>query len=221
MKRLLIAFIMVGLVFNIAGARKKDKAGKIDKGVYFDKKHDFSLVIPKEWNASIKKSKSKTRLILTKKQYDIPTQFQHAPSYTQVPRVTVYVDTTSMKLSWFIDSLLSDKYKSKQKSKMLQEFQILFGDYRPRKRSKMSVGKVDGIRIAGERRYTIQVQRAGPDADKADVVTDFFGGSMFFTKKDNQIYIFHFICEKRYFKDIEQDFVKLLKGFSFPEEEKK
>lgn len=213
MKRLLIAFLMVSLAFNVAAARKKNKAGEIEDGVYYDKKHDFSLVIPDEWDTSIKKDKSKLRLVLTKKQYDIPTHFQHAPSYTKVPKVIVYVDEIPMRLDWFVDSLLSDKYKSKKKKKMLEQFEILYGDYMPKKRSKMSVDDIEGIRICGERRYTIQVQRAGSEADKADVVSDFFGGSVFFTKVGDTLIAFHFICEKRYYKVLEQDFVNLLNGF--------
>jgi len=214
MKRYLIVFLAVLFAFGIASARKKDKAGRIENGVYNDNVYGFSMVIPDEWDSSIKKEEDPIRLILTKKQYDIPTQFQYAPNYTKAPKVTVLVDTTSMKLDWFVDSLLNDKYGSKQKKKILQNLEILYGDYVPKKNSKVSFGSTEGILISGERRYTIQVQRAGYESDKADVVTDYFGGSVFFAKKGNQLIMIHFICEKRYFSTLDQVFMKLLNGFT-------
>jgi hypothetical protein len=215
MRKALITLLIMAFVFNIAGARKKSKAGKIVDGVYTDKKHDFSLVIPDKWDKSIKKDKDKVRLVLTKKQFDIPNDYRHAPSYTQVPKVIVYVDTSSMNPTMFIDSLVSDKYKSKQKNKMFEEFKILYGDFIPKRKSKMSISDIEGMRISGERRYSINVQRRGIGGDLADLVSDYYGGSLFITKKDDNLIIFHFICEKRYFVTEDADFVKLLNGFKF------
>ncbi len=183
-----------------------------------DSKYGFSLAIPEGWDTSIKKDKYKTRLILTKKRYEIPSAYRHAPGYTQIPKATVYVDTTSMQLNMFIDSLLSDEYKSDQKNKMLEEFKILFGDFVQKTRTKTSLGETDGMLISGERRYTLRVQKAGFDSDEADLITDFYGGTIFSTKKDNLIFIIHFISENRYFSTENQDFLKLLNGFTILKE---
>jgi len=215
MRKVLIALLITAFVFNIAGARKKSKAGKIVDGIYTDKKYDFSLVIPDKWDKSVKKDKNNIRLVLTKKQYDIPNEYRHAQSYTQVPKVIIYVDTSSMTPMMFVDSLISDKFKSKQKNKMLEEFKILFGDFIQKKKSKMAIGDVSGMIVSGERRYSINVQRRGISGDMADLVSDYYGGSLFVTKKDNMLVIFHFICENRYFAAENADFIKLLKGFKF------
>jgi len=215
MKKTLMIILLVTLAFNICSARKRDKAGKIEDGIYYDKEYNFSLVVPDGWNTSIKKADSEVRLILTKDQYDIPIHFQHAPNYTKVPKVTVYVGDASMRLDWFVDSLLSDDYNSDQKKDMLNEFELLFGDYINTRRSKMTIGDVEGYLISGERRYTIQVQRAGSQADKADVVTDYYAGSLFLTEHDGKFIIFHFICERLYYKMLENEFLNMLKGFKF------
>jgi hypothetical protein len=218
MRRLFIFFLAFVLSFNFALARKKEKAGEMKDSVYYDNDYGFSLIVPDDWNSSIKKEKSNVRLILTKKQYDIPTEYTHAPSYTQVPKVTVYADTSSMPLQMFVDSLLSDEYKSKQKNDILQEFSLLFGDYIPKKTTKIKIGDVEGILNTGERQYSLQVQKAGYQADRADLVRDFYAGSMFFIKKDNHIIMLHFICERRYFANLEQGFMKLLDGFNLTED---
>jgi len=215
MKRVLIALLMMAVVCNIAFARKKNKAGTIKDGVYCDKQYEFCIAIPDKWDASIKKEKYKTRIVFTKKTFDIPPDYRHAPNYTQIPKAFVYVDTTSLALSLFIDSLLSDKYKSKQKNKMLDEMYLLYGDYAEKKRPKIKIGEIDGYLSTGERRYTLQVARAGVNADKADHVSDFYGGSIMFVKKDKTLYIVHFICEKRFFVNEHKDFLELLKGFEF------
>jgi hypothetical protein len=215
MKRILIAVVLAALVFNVATARKKDKAGKVKDGAYTDSKLNFSLKISEAWKYNIKKSNDNIRIVLTKKQYDIPTEFSHAPSYTQVPKVTVLADTTSISLDIFVDSLLSDKYKSDQKKSIVSEFPILYGDYRLKKRTKMSVEGNEGIMITAQMRYTLQVQRAGSQSDKADVVSDFYGGSVFFVKRGNDILMFHYICEWRYFDIYIQEFVHLIEGLKF------
>nr|MBN2278033.1 hypothetical protein [candidate division Zixibacteria bacterium] len=219
MKRLLISLFLVIFIFNICAARKKDKAGEIENGIFYDKDYNYSLVIPEGWSTSVKKGDSDIRLILTKDQYDIPIHFQHAPNYTQVPKVTVYAGPSMMNLDWFVDSLLSDVYKSDQKKDILNACEILYGNYISKRRSKISLGKIDGYLLAGERKYTIQVQRAGYESDKADVVTEFFAGDMFLTEHNGQLIIFHFICERLYYKMLEKEFLDLLNGFQFTDVE--
>jgi hypothetical protein len=213
MKKILIAILLAVFTFGISDAKKKDLAGDVENGVYTDATHNFSLAFPDAWNYSIKKSKSDVRLILSKKQYDIPIQFQHAPNYTTIPKVTVYVDTTSLPLEQFVDSLLSDKYKSKQKNDIISELKILYGNFQIKKKSKFAVGDLNGYRISAQLRYTIQVQRAGSESDKGDVVTDFYGGSIFFAKDGNNIYMLHLFCEWRYFDVLDQDFSKIVDSF--------
>ncbi|PKK83283.1 MAG: hypothetical protein CVT49_09290 [candidate division Zixibacteria bacterium HGW-Zixibacteria-1] len=207
MKRLVIALLAVGLVFNIALAKKKDKAGRLENGVYIDDSYNFSLPISEDvWNISIKKDKSPIRLILTKKVFDVPIVYTQDPGYTKTPKVTVYVDTTSWSAQLFVDSLLNDQFKSKQKKEILQNCEILYGDYKPKRKSKYQFGDVPGVLISGELQYTKQIP---------DVITDYYGGAIFFAKQDNNLYIFHLISENKYFSTEYEDFVTLLNGLKF------
>ena len=135
-KRLLIGFLILILAVNIAGARKRSKAGKIDDGVYTDAKFNFSFSINGTWDTSIKKGKKPVRITLVKKEYDIPMHFQHVPTYTTIPKITVYADTSSLGLKQFVDSLLADKFKSSQKKDILSEFKLIFGDFTLKKNSE-------------------------------------------------------------------------------------
>ncbi|MBN2227799.1 MAG: hypothetical protein JW763_10605 [candidate division Zixibacteria bacterium] len=217
MKKLIIVCVMVALICNVALARKKDKAGSVDDNVFTDSQYGYLLKVSDDWKYSIKKESDNTRLILTQKNYEIPTHFLHAPNYTTVPKVTVVVDTTSLPLKLFVDSLLLDEVNSKQRKDILAEFPLLYGDFQLKKRAQMSIGEVEGIRITGQQQYTIQVQRQGSESNLGDVVTDFYGGSVFFAKLDDEhIIMFHFICEWRYYESLDPVFENLLKGLQFP-----
>ena len=113
--------------------------------MFTDAKYDYSLKVSDDWKYSIKKNKDNTRLILTQKNYEIPTHFLHAPNYTTVPKVTIIVDTTSLPLKLFVDSILLEDVNSKQRKNILAEFPLLYGDFLLKKRAKMTIGDVEGI----------------------------------------------------------------------------
>ncbi len=215
MKRFIIAFVMTALVFSAAQARKKSKSGEVDGNTYTDGTYPFKITFNDLWKASTKKSDDPVRLILTEKKYDIPPAYTRVPNYTTTPKVTVMVDTTSLPLDMFVDSLLSDDYKSDEKKKILSEFPILYGDYQLRRRFKVPVGDGEGVQITLQLQYTISIQGAGSNSDRGEIVTDFQGGSVFFAKKDDNIYMMHFIGEWRYFDTLEKDFAEIVKGFQF------
>ncbi len=227
-KRLLITFIVLVLAVNIAGARKTSKAGKIAGGIYTDAKFNFSFSIGDDWNTSVKKGKKPVRITLIKKEYDIPMQFQRSPTYTTIPKITVFADTSSLGLKQFVDSLLDDKYKSSQKKAIMAEFKLLYGDFTSKKNSKKVIGDLVGHKISGEQKYLVRVSSAGAGGDEMagsfgdyDVVSDFYAGSVFFAKHGNTIVMMHFICESRYFEMLDLDFEKIIKTFKFGESKDK
>ena len=215
MKKLLIALLMTALVFSVAEGRKPEKSGEVNGFTYTDGSYPFKLTFNDAWKFTARKSDDKIRLILTQKKYDIPDKYTHAPNYTTVPKITVMVDTTSLALDMFVDSLLSNGFKSDQKKEIISEFPILFGDYQIKKRFKITVGESEGIHVIAQLQYTIAVQGSGSASDKGEIVTDFQGGSIFFAKQDNNVYMMHFIGEWRYFDSLQKDFAEIIKGFEF------
>lgn len=223
MKKLLAVCLALLFVVNIADGRppRAKKAGELDDGVYKDNSYGFQISIPEGWDGSVKKDDSYVRLVISKKEYGIPMQFQHAPAYTQVPKITVIADTTSWPLVMFVDSIMSSEHSSDQKKSILVETPILFGDFQQKRKGKMVVGDVEGMMVTGRQQYTIQVQRAGSQSDKGDVVTDYKGGSVFFARNplDNTLIVINFICEDRYFEHLQDEVVGILNSFKFTEGE--
>jgi hypothetical protein len=209
--------VIFALAFNVALARRSNKAGTVTDGTYIDEKYAFSIDVPEEWNYSIKKNKSHIRAVLSKKSYDVPIAFQENPTYTKVPKITVMADTSSLTVERFVDSLLNDDYKTKQKKKIIQECEILIGDFAKKKHSKMSVSDVNGVLVTGENKYTMQIRNER--TNEVEPYTNYYGGSIFFAKHGDYILMFHFICENLYYKNLHQNFIEIMNTLSLIEEE--
>ncbi len=208
MKRLLLVAIAVLMMVPVVNAgRKTKKAGKIKNDVYTDAQFPFQMTMHDNWKPSIKKDKEKLRLTLMQNNYAIPNQFVAVPDYAKIPKVSVYVDTTSMHLHTFLDSLLSDDYKSDQKSDILKEFEILQrtdilqGDVLAKGRGRIEIDGESGVLWQGQAKYRQQVSTsAGSTAVK--VVRDSYGGAIFVVKHHDHIYLFHLIAEWPYFESV-------------------
>ncbi len=205
MKRLLLLVMVLLLAVPTVEARKKkDKAGKMVGSVYQDKKYDFKLTVHENWKARIEKNKSNFRLILTQRKYGTPSDYADAPDYTKVPRVAVFVDTSSMGVFPFVDSLLSEGYKSEQKKTLLKEFEFLNEpEIIPKGRSRIEVGGESGLIWKGQSKYIKEVQTsAGAVGGKR--VYGSYGGAILAAKnkKTNTIVLFHLMCEWEYFEPV-------------------
>ena len=168
MRKITIFFLILMICSPIVFARKpKDKAGKVVDRVFTDKKYNFQLTITDLWKYKVNKNKNNFRLVLTKAKYEIPSDYKDAPDYTMIPRINVFADTTSLSVPAFIDSLLSDSFKSKQKKEIYKEFEILSSSggsgmkkekIRPRKSRTLEIdgkrGVAKGCAVKKNRHYT-------------------------------------------------------------------
>jgi hypothetical protein len=204
--------ILAGLVLLMAApcafaARKKKVGGELKDGYYVDETYGFRLTMNDNWKPRFFKDDSKVRLSLTQKDYAIPSNFQGAPDYTKIPRITVYVDTSSMTPNAFVDSLLSPTFKSSQKSAMLKEFEflqkteIIDGDIVPRTRSRVDVGGEPGLLWTGKSNY-LQLVQTSASSMGGNRVRDSYAGALLLVKHDKDIYIMHLMCEGPFFENV-------------------
>jgi len=160
MKNMLLIVLSLMMLAPLTEARrKKAKAGKIIDNVYHDSKYNFSLTMHKNWKAKIRKDKNNVRLTLTQKDYAIPPDYLDAPDYTKVPKITIYVDTCSLGAPAFLDSLIDENYKSKQKKNIIKEFDFLQEqEIIPRGRGRWNLKSESGIIWKAMARYMKEVQ---------------------------------------------------------------
>lgn len=223
MKKLLIS-LLVGLMLvpMVQARRKTPKAGEIDGNVYTDKVYGFKLTIQENWKPRVNKEEEKVRLTLTQKNYAIPPDFLNAPDYTKIPRISVYVDTTSMGAFDFIDSLMSPTYKSDQKDDIIKEFEILQNsdayddEVVERGRSRLEVAGESGLLWKGQVKYK-QIVQTSASSVGGKLVRSSYGGAIGAIKHGDNIYLFHVMCEWPYVAQVLAEMEMTIRSLQWPD----
>ena len=198
----IIALICMLFVPTVDAGRKVKKSGKVIDNVFTDSKYSFSITLNEEWKAKTQKAANSARLIITQKNFAVPTDYINAPDYTKVPRIAIYADTTSMDIGAFIDSLASDTYESDQKKDVLREFEILYEpELVPQDKKRFKVAGKKAYSWKARAMYTKEVATSASSMGGKRVKGS-YGGAIIGVKKDDLVVLFHVICEWQYFKDI-------------------
>lgn len=212
MRRVLV-FALVGALMatTVSARRPKDRAGKVDDGVYVDKKYNFQLTLNSDWKYKIGDNDDDYRLTLTQVNYEVPPNYIDAPDYTKIPRTVVYVDTTTLGVAAFVDSLLSESFGSKQKNEIYKEFEILNDnaggsgltreEVVTTQRRFLDIGGERAILWAGRVKYRNEVSVSASSMGGKRVYGG-FSGCIVGVKKGSNIILMHTICEENYFESI-------------------
>jgi hypothetical protein len=192
-KAICLVLTSLFLVAIIAAPALAKKAGEVKDDVYTDADLKFSVKVPTGWSPTIKDVKSPLRLVLIQKSYPVPEQFQNNRDYAQIPTISVLVDTTSLTVEQFVDSLLDAKYKSKQKQFFTRNMPLIAKTHDVLKRSNVTAGDAKALALEVRQQYSLEVAQAG--SDMADVVQDYKSGQIFVTVKNGLVYVIHGICE--------------------------
>ena len=220
MKRLLLMIMLVMVCLPQAHAKRKiAKAGKVKNSTFVDATYGFNFKIGKDWDYKIQKKDRNHRIVLTQVNYQVPPHYLDAPDYTRIPKIVVWVDTTSMGIFPFMDSLLSESYKSDQKKDILKEFEILVDDtgrdpLQQRARRTKTIAGEKGIYWTGRAQYTMDVQTSASSAG-GKRVKGAFGGTITGTKIGNQIILFHMICEWLYYPQVDAELWTMVETLKF------
>ncbi len=223
-------FVIIALLIAIAvpsgfARRKKPKAGKLENNTYTDVGYGFKITLPEGWKVKVGYAKDHFRLSLVQKKYEIPPDYLNTPDYTQVPKIIVWADTTTMGATAFVDSLVSPTFKSEQKKNIYKEFELLnealvsSRTYRDplvqKKRRMIEVDGSRGVLWAGRATYLKEVALSASATGGGKRVRGAYGGNVIALKKDNRIVVFHMMCEWNYFDDIEEILINMVKGLTW------
>jgi len=224
MKKLIFIFtVLILVVPNVADAgRKIKKAGKVDDaGVYQDVSYNFKFKVNDEWAPKVNKDKKNDRLTCVRKKYDIPMDYANATDYTQVPRIVVFADTSSLPALTFIDSLVSETYKTDQKKEILKEFELLSErDLIPKGRKPISLGtgekRLKGVQWLCQAKYVKDVATSASAAGGKRVYGS-YGGAIVAAKNGDTIVLFYMICEYQYFNSIFNEMIGMINTLEWTE----
>jgi hypothetical protein len=218
MKRLLVFVLaMLVVVPCIDARRKKKRAGMIEGTTFIDGKHGFSLSIHDNWKPTVQNIDDRIRIVTTQKQWQTPPRFQGVPGYTQVPRYVIWADTSSMGVFPFIDSLVSDSYKSEQKSDMLREFEFfLEGPVVPLGQSPFKMGDVEGLIWRGRVKYVHDIEGTFGH----ERVEGGYGAAILAAKKADLIVVMYTVSEEEYIDAVLVEVREMAGTFRWKGEEK-
>ena len=220
MKRLLILCLMLMMCAPVVNARKKaKKAGTITDNVYHDDTYGFDITLHENWKVKISKDKKKVRLLLTQKNYAIPSDYTEAPDYTYTPQVVMYVDTSTFGVHAFIDSLTAENYRSKQKNEILKEFEFLNEPDRvPKRRSRMEIGGESGVLWKAQANYMKEISESASSASGRRVRRQ-YGGAIAAVKVGDNIVLFHVMTEWEFFEPVLAEVLPMIQSLVVPQDD--
>lgn len=218
MKRVLTVLLAVLVtVASVEAGRKREKSGKVENGTFTDATYGFSLKAGDNWGVKLMDADANFRVSFAQKKFDVPPDYIQAPDYTKVPRLILWVDTSSMGPFPFIDSLISPTYKSKQKSDILKEFELLTErDVLPKGRKPFTVGADKGAFWEGRVPYTKEIQTSASGGSVRRVKLAYYG-SILAVKRGDKMLVFHLMSEETFYETIYQDALAIINSLTWPE----
>jgi hypothetical protein len=211
MKRAIVVFSVLALMAaSVEARRKKEPAGTVADMVYRDNTFGFQLKLSENWSTKVRNDEENFRLVMMQKKYGTPSRYSNAPDYTQIPRIVVYADTSSLSAGALLDSILSPTFKSKQKKEMMKEFELLAQpNLIPKDKRVITVDKQTGIVWEASARYTKDVSVSASSAAGMRV-EGAYEGVIIVVKKDNFVVLFHMMCESDFFDSVVKEMLDIV-----------
>jgi hypothetical protein len=216
MKRLILTVLALILAVSIADARRKrEMAGTVKDGFYQDDAYELKIPINDNWKANVGTEGASTRVILVQKKFAVPQRYADAADYTYIPKVVVWVDTSSLSPQVFLDSLVSDTWKSKQKKSIDADFDILSQkDLTPKGRRLRTLAKETSSEWEGEAKYVKDVASSSSDNSGVRVSGKYYG-LIIAVKHSGTMYLFQLMCESDYGESILKEVRSMVDSLAF------
>jgi hypothetical protein len=194
------AIIILIVLLGIPGAfarKKKDKTGTIAESVYTDAKYGFQVTIRENWRGKVFTEPDNYRLEVEQTNPEIPPEYAEYADEMPLPTMSVYLATVNMPPMVFVDSLLSDTYKSEQKKEILRDIDffdegVAFLGLSTRIKREIKIGELNGVQWEGFARYNIKM-------GQQNIVNESAIG-LIGIKKGDHILLFLTGHDKRYFR---------------------
>jgi hypothetical protein len=219
MKRLMIG--LISLAFILAAANpclaKKKKTGEVEKNVYTDAKFDFQIAGLSNWKVKNKKEPSCLRVSMTQKNRKISRTPGATAQTTAVPTILVLADTTSLSLAE-VDSCLFYKCENLQsKDEYMMKLDLIPNS------EHLGAGDVV-LDSLPARMHTLQQKYKKTVEDPRErmsplgstvIIEEFLAGHVILFKKENNIYMVQFSCEREFFAPTNEEFQKIIQTWKF------
>ncbi len=196
----LIAVLIISFCLPTVFARtKKDKTGTITDSVYTDAEYGFKFTIKNNWEGKVFTEPSNYRLQVEQTNPEIPPEYTDYADQMPRPTMSVYMATTDLAPLAFVDSLLSETYKSDQKKEILQDIDfydenVTFQGFTTRIKKEIKIGELKGVEWEGSATYKIKM---GEQTMNNEVALGLIG-----VRKGDHILLFLTGHDKRFFRKL-------------------
>jgi hypothetical protein len=216
MRRSLIVVLAFLMFLPSAYARKKrPKAGEIVDSVYTDAKYDFQFTITGKWEARPMDPNDDYRLELTQKDYKIPPDLMQYPTLAKVPDLNVYIGKVEMSPPAFVDSVLSDSYKSDIKKDIMKPTQIVeegveFNGLRQTAKKIIKIDDKEAVQWEGVAEYTKKL-------GMGETIPRSYAVGVVGIKNGDYLLIFMLSCERTFFPEVFGEVLTMANSVKWPE----
>jgi len=215
--RIRIGVLSVLFLLILPHPSKAENTGELKKNVYTDAKFGFQLTGLDNWKMKSEKEPSLLRLVMTQKNYkasNIPGSTQYT---TSIPTIIILADTTSLTLKQVAQSLLEQKEFLANRNEFLLKLDLIANS------EYLGIHDITVDSIPA-RDYTLKqpYKKTGEDIRVHDsmygssvIIQDFLAGHVVIFKRDKNIYILQFSCEREFFYPTNVEFQKILASWKF------
>jgi hypothetical protein len=215
---LTLTFIFLLTIF-VSPYAKPNKTGLVEKNVYTDSEYGFQIKGLDNWKVKNQKEPSLVRTIMTQKNYKVSTIPGASKYTTTIPTIMVLAGTTSLSLEQVEQCLLEENKIMENRDDFLIKLDLI---------SNSEVLEINDVMIDSipARDYTLKqpYKKTGEDIRVRDpiygssvIIQDFLAGHVILFKKDNNIYVVQFSCEREFYYPTNSEFQKIIGSWEFSE----
>jgi len=214
MKKIIIC--LMGAIFLLsAGMIHAKKAGEvIGDSIYHDLNYDFKIKLVPGWEvAKVKNDKDILRVMITKKNPVVPSQFSRDQSYFTRPQLTILADSVGLAPDSIMDLIMAQERDIKIVKEALKNFALI--SYSENEPTFGRVGRVDFGDYAGlfvdcrkDYRYNLNLEgRIG-----SQFVQGFLTGRIYVLKLGTTAIIMEQISERERYGFNEREFEAMVRS---------
>ena len=219
MRKVMVGLISLGLILAMTSPcfAKKKKTGEVKKNVYTDTKFGFQITALSNWKVKTEKEPSLLRVLMTQKNYKVSRTRGASQQTTAIPTILILADTTSLSLAEVESCLFHKGKKLKNKDDYMIKLDLIPNS------EYLGMGDVM-IDSLPARMYTLEQkykktiedirERESPMGSTV-IIEEFLAGHVILFKKENNICLVQFSCEREFFAPTNEEFQKIIKSWKF------
>ena len=213
---LTVTFSLILMLFQFSFAQKKS-TGKLEGNVFADKRFGYNLTFLSNWKLKTEKEPSLVRASLTKKNYEADRSTRFASHEVNIPTILIMADTTNLTLEQFSEGLLKNNKKLTNRPEYVLKLDFSTESEKVEER-EILVDSVKAKMLTFRKTYfkTLEDPRKLSENGEGNVIVeDFLVGYLLLFKRESNIFVVQFSCERQFIGPNHKEFATIMDGWKF------